>query len=307
MRGWFSVKERPFTVFLLHSLLCVNLLFSVERELQEREMVIVIPSYNNTEWHEKNITTAMTQNYQNFHILYINDCSTDGTGEKVEELAKAIRPDSFRVIDFDNDPSMDIPVMTEKFKETVNQERVFFTLVNNTCRHGALANLYLAAHSCEDNQILLTLDGDDWFPDASVLKKLNDVYASGEIWMTHGTLLSYPSGSIDWCEEVPLALIKSNEARKFKCPSHLRTYYAWIFKKIALEDLLYEGKFFPVTGDMAIMFPILEMAAERHAFIREPNYIYNEMNPLNDSKVNEELQNAMDNFIRSKSPYQRIE
>ena len=90
-------------------------------------------------------------------------------------------------------------------------------------------------------------------------------------------------------------------------PSHLRTFYAWIFKKIALEDLLYEGKFFTMTGDMAIMLPILEMAGERHLFISEPIYIYNMTNPINHGKVNAELQRALDRYIRSMPPYQRLE
>lgn len=269
-------------------------------------MVVVIPSYNNQEWYQKNLLSALEQKYSKFRILYINDCSTDGTGEQVAQLAMSLRPDSFHMISFDDRFSSDIAEVTKKFREEVNRESVFFTLVNNISRSGALANHYRAAHSCADDEILLTLDGDDWFYDDEVLKRINAVYASGEIWMTHGKLIEYPHGATHWCEPVPPELVRSNEVRQFKCPSHLRTYYAWIFKKIVLEDLLYEGKFFPMTCDMAIMYPILEMAGERHAFIAEINYVYNMMNPINDGKVDRDLQNQMDKIIRGKKPYQRL-
>ncbi len=292
---------------LLFLFYCLFGSFLFSDEIEEKEMVIIIPSYNNTQWYDKNLSSAMDQKYSKYRIIYINDCSTDGTGEKVEEFAKSKRPDSFRVIFFDDSFSTDIEEVVVKFKEEVNREDVFFTLVNNTSRCGALANLYRATSSCPDHKIVLTLDGDDWLLDEGVLRRVNEVYTSGEIWMTHGNLMEYPQWAATWCEAVPPELITSGKVRQFKCPSHLRTYYAWIFKKIALEDLLYEGKFFAATCDMAIMYPILEMAAERHAFISEPNYVYNMINPIGDGKVNNDLQNEMDRYIRSKKPYQRLE
>ena len=62
-----------------------------------------------------------------------------------------------------------------------------------------------------------------------------------------------------------------------------------------------------MTGDMAIMYPLLEMAAERHLFINHVNYIYNIANSLNENKVNAALQNRLDAYIRSMPPYQRLE
>jgi len=293
------------TLFLFFSFSFMELVSSIE--IEEKEIVIVIPSYNNAEWYYNNITTAMNQEYTNFRIIYVNDCSTDGTGTKVEELARSKRPDSLRVISFDDSFSTDIQEVAEKFKEEVNRENVFFTLVNNASRSGALANFYRAIHSTQDEVIIVNLDGDDWLIDSLVLKRLNAVYASGEVWMTHGTLIEYPKGNVTWCEPVPSELIARNEVRQFKCPSHLRSYYSWIFKKIALDDLLYQGDFFPVTCDMAIMYPIFEMAAERHAFIAEPIYVYNMINPINDDKVNKDLQNELDTYIRRKERYTRLE
>ncbi len=85
----------------------------------------------------------------------------------------------------------------------VNQEKHFFTLINNKNRAGALANLYRMIHSCQDKEIIATLDGDDWLANDDVLKLLNKTYRSGEIWFTHGTLKEYPWGHVAWSEAIP--------------------------------------------------------------------------------------------------------
>jgi hypothetical protein len=193
-----------------------------------------------------------------------------------------------------------------EFATKVNESRHFFTLVHNKNRAGALANLYRMIHSCNDSEIVVTVDGDDWLPNDSVLKLLNETYQSGEVWFTHGTIKEYPWGHVAWSEPISSRSIEKNTIRKFKCPSHLRTFYAWLFKKIKLKDFLYQGKFFSMAWDMAIMFPIAEMAAERHAFIKQVVYIYNMSNPINDNRVNAQLQNDLDAWIRHKKPYNRL-
>lgn len=66
---------------------------------------------------------------------------------------------------------------------------------------------------------------------------------------------------------------------------------------------MYEGDFFAVTWDMAILFPMLEMAAGRVKFIDEVLYVYNTATPLNDFKTRFELQQKCHYYIRNKQPY----
>ena len=153
----------------------------------------------------------------------------------------------------------------------------------------------------------MSLDGDDWFFDNQVLKKINAAYASENIWLTHGTLIEYPGGHVTWSIPIPKEIVEKNTFRQFRCPSHLRTFYSWLFKKIKLEDLLYKGSFFPMTGDFAIMFPMIEMAGDRHLFISDVTYVYNMANELNDNKVNAQLQRDLDVLLRSRSPYSRLD
>ena len=55
------------------------------------------------------------------------------------------------------------------------------------------------------------------------------------------------------------------------------------------------------------MFPMIEMAGEEHyRFMTDVNYIYNEINPLNDHKVNMGSVNELVVKIRNKTPYKQI-
>lgn len=63
-----------------------------------------------------------------------------------------------------------------------------------------------------------------------------------------------------------------------------------------------------MTGDMAIMLPMLEMSSKGHfRFIKKVLYIYNVENPLNDHRVNAELQRSLDAYIRAKPRYEPLE
>lgn len=245
--------------------------------IEEKPFVVIIPSYNNIKWYKSNLDSVLEQNYTNYRIIYVDDCSKDGTAEAVEEY----------------------------LKQKVQKTPIEF--IKNRERVGAMANLYGAIHSCKDNEIAVLVDGDDWLYHDDVLKHLNEIYSSGEIWFTHGNLMEYPMGHVTWCEPIPAEVIANRTYRNFKCPSHLRTFYVWLFKKIRLQDFLYKGEFLKMAWDMAIMYPLAEMAEERHAFVSEVTYAYNMSNPINDNKVDADLQNYLDRVIRNRPPYQRLE
>jgi hypothetical protein len=80
-----------------------------------------------------------------------------------------------------------------------------------------------------------------------------------------------------------------------------------LFKKINKEDLMYEGKFYPVTCDLAIMFPLLEMASRGHIrFIPDVLYVYRNNIPSNDHRAQPGRQQWFDQLIRGKSKYQPL-
>ncbi len=239
--------------------------------------VILVPSYNNSEWYKKNLESIFTQTYPHYRVIYIDDCSPDGTGQLVHDH-----------------------VIQNNWHEKTS-------VIINTNRKGALANLYYGIHSAQDNEIIVTLDGDDWFAHEQVLEILAEVYRDPNVWLTYGQY-SHPWGGIGCPRAINQDVVERNAYRETaSVASHLRTFYAGLFKKIKLKDLLYEGTFFPMTWDWAMMYPMLEMSRGKFRFISEVLYIYNTDNPINDSKVDGSFQEHLGKIIQKKEPYKPIE
>ena len=252
--------------------------FYAKNKAHEKHFVVIIPSYNNQEWVKQNLTSVFDQNYSNYEIVYIDDCSTDNTFEKVLSITQE------------------------------NQQEHRVKIIRNMQRKGALANLYHAIHACDNDAIIVCLDGDDWLSGPHVLATLNNYYTSENIWLTYGNYRIYQDNTWGICSEYAATTIATNNYR-YDCAwraSHLRTFYAGLFKKIKLEDLLYKGNFYTVAWDLGLMFPMLEMSGGKFAFIQEPLYIYNRNNPLNDFRCHELEQIQIDYFIRSKPAYAPI-
>jgi glycosyltransferase involved in cell wall biosynthesis len=239
-----------------------------------KSIVVVIPSYNNADWYERNLSRLFSQTYNNWRAIYIDDCSTDGTSDLVEQYIKK-HGQSHRV-----------------------------QLIKNKTNKGALANIYHAVYSCGDHEIILLLDGDDWLHNNEVLSLISKTYEDENIWMTYGQYVEYPRGRMGQCREMPREVIEKNAYRDFAwITSHLRTFYAWLFKKIKTKDLMFNGDFFSVTWDMAILFPMLEMSAGRCKFISDVLYEYNIATPLNDFKTKLSLQEHCNRVIRQSQRY----
>ncbi len=243
--------------------------------------VVVIPSYNNEQYCEKNLESVFSQEYSNYRVIYIDDASTDQTYNRVLEY-----------------------VQNKKVRDRC-------TLIHNEKNQGALANIYTAVHQCRNDEIVVICDGDDWLASNKVLSILNQCYHDGSVWMTYGQYIEYPSyrrgDEIGNC--APSNLYNLEKAKFRYMPwttTHLKTFYAGLFKKIHKEDLQKEGEFFPTTYDIAIMLPMLEMARKHSYFIPEVLYIYNYENSINDGKVHRQKQMFFEKYIRSLPTYQKL-
>jgi len=243
----------------------------------EKPFVVIVPSYNNEACCEQNILSIVNQQYDNFRVIFIDDGSKDETYEKVKAW----------------------------IERSPRKEKV--TLLRNWESQGKLKNLYTAIHTCKPDEIIVPVDGKDLMAHPFVLKKLNKVYDNSQIWMTYGNYLDYPSYKQKprLCQKFPKSVVRSHRFRQYKwVTAHLHTFYAGLFQKISPEHLTREGTFLPVAGDVAMMIPMLEMAAGHFQFIDEVLYLHNRTHPLPDRRV---LQNSYDRYVRSLPTYQPLE
>lgn len=251
--------------------LCTNLC------AEYKNFVIIVPSYNNQKWYKLNLDSILGQDYPYFKVIYINDASTDKTGELVQEYLQ---------------------------KYDINNKVIY---IENKENKGALFNLYYTIHGCNDYEIIVMVDGDDWLTSPYVLSLLNETYQDENVWMTFGQYITNTNLRPGCCKAFTEEEIEKSDFRHIQWrTSHLRTFYSTLFKKIKKEDLLYKGQFLKVTWDYAMMYPMLEMAHERHRFIPSTLYVYNIYNPLNDFKLYGQEQTSLESYIQNKIPYRRL-
>lgn len=246
----------------------------------EKNLTVIISSYNNKDWYRYNLDSVVAQKYSNYQVIYIDDHSPDGTAHYVERY----------------------------IKERNLHDRI--TLIKNTNRRFKLANMYNAIHACDNNNIIVELDGDDWLAHDQVFSRINQAYTNSNTWIAYAQFVDWPTNNRGYALPTPFYMVKDRSYRRFWNWSGLRSYYCWLAKKVKLEDLLFHGdckelqsKFFPTASDAALMYPMLEMAAGRIQFIPEVLLMRNVQTPLNDFKVHREIQKLCGGTICAQKPY----
>ena len=238
-------------------------------------MIIVTTLYNAENYIDKCIGSLMGQDFKNFKCYITDDISTDNSVNIVKNMIEG--DDRFILIE-----------NKEKFYQPGNYDQV---IRNNPNIH--------------DDEVIIEVDGDDWLPDSKTLSRINEVYSNPNIWIANGTF-RYSNGIIGFATKQD----NFNNIRSSRfTASHIRTWRAFLWRNIKQEDLKDEtGTYWRVTGDLAFMFPMLEMAGEdRYHFMTDINYIYNEENPINDHKVDLTLVNDIAIKIRNKEPYKLLD
>jgi glycosyltransferase involved in cell wall biosynthesis len=237
-------------------------------------MIIVTTLYNAEDYVERCIGSLMGQNYKDFTCYITDDISTDGSVEKVKSMING--DDRFILIE-----------NKEKFYQPGNYDQV---IRNND--------------KIADDEVIVEVDGDDWLPDSKTLSRIAEVYSDENVWIANGSF-RYSTGAPGFASE---QAITDNLRKARFTASHIRTWRAFLWRNIKPEDLKDEnGVYWKVTGDLAFMYPMLEMSGQEHyKFMTDVNYIYNEQNPLNDHKVDLTLVNDIAVKIRNKSPYEKL-
>jgi glycosyltransferase involved in cell wall biosynthesis len=262
--------------FFLIFLFTLSTLFSQTSDTNKK-FVVLIASYNNEKFVEKNLKSALDQNYTNYRIIYVDDASTDATHE-----------------------------IAQKIQSSYPHKKM--AIIHNEKNKGAMFNINSVIRQLEDDEIVCILDGDDWFSRNDVLEILNTYYKNPDVWLTYGSYMTLHDGKRGYCsKKIPEDWIKNKSYRKNPwLTSHLRTFYAGLFKKIKETDLLKDGEFLKSATDMAIMFPMLEMANGRFRFVEQILYVYNNITSLNNHLRWPKLQKELDSFIRAKPPYETV-
>lgn len=205
--------------------------------------------------------------------MYVDDASTDGSAPFVREVAAS-------------DPRLDVWVRSSSL--------------------GPLRNRIDGARLCgaEPNDVVVYLDGDDWFLGRDALGNILQTYVDRpETWATYGSYVSYNDS---WAQRLRLAGPEGLLARlRLGLKPETRPYprsawsegglraHGWrcghplTFRRHLLDRLQPEalhdrrGRILRSATDLAMTWPLLEVAGpDRVVHIEKPLVVYNKVNPL---------------------------
>lgn len=236
-------------------------------------MVILTTTYNCEKYIDKCLESIKLQTFDDFTCYITDDMSTDNTINRINDIIK-------------NDNRFKLIINTEKKYQPGNYDQI------------------IIGENIGENEICVEVDGDDWLYDRFVFNRINNVYKNKKTWIANGSFV-YNNGVFGFSKKQENI---SNIRKEVFTASHIRTWKAFLWQNIEENDLKDEnGDYWSVAGDLSFMFPMLEMSGDKHyTFMPEINYVYNDMNPLNDHKVNLIKVNETINKIRNKKPYNKL-
>jgi glycosyltransferase involved in cell wall biosynthesis len=234
---------------------------------------VVVPGGFAEAWIDRCLESLLRQTDSDWHAVVVLDRVGDGTVDRARRFAGA------------------------RVRVVVNDEP-----------RGALGNVVegVRHHACRDEDVVVTLDADDWLADEHALEIVRAHYARRpDTLVTHGSWLWWP-GLRDGVNNRPYTAeeFATNIRRHVFRAGHLQTMKYTLFRRIpdaALRDR--HGRYFRSAGDMALMLPALEIAGfERVTFVPERVYVYNRETPYNEDKVRSLEQRAVGLEILRRTP-----
>lgn len=236
-------------------------------------ILVISPVYNAENYIKDHILSVASQNYNNYKHFIIDDVSTDNTvsivKETIESLPKNIR-NNFNLIENKN-----------KLYAVGNQVETLNYILQDDYDGDLSKN------------IVVLLDGDDTLVnDPDIFNFINREYCNGAKF-TYGSCKSLVDNIDLIAQPYPKDVIENKTFRQhlfnWGIPyTHLRTFSLDLFNKVyqsGFKDA--NGNYWKSGGDNATFYNIIELCNPNEIrCIQRVLVNYNDMNPLNDYKVN---------------------
>lgn len=234
---------------------------------------IIIPFRNVNRYIRFCYESILTQDYSNYRVFFIDDCSDDCTAENI-----ALNPK--------------------------------FVVVRNKKRKFALRNICdtLSSSDFEPEDIIVILDGDDALANEFVFSLLNKIYQNEKCLLTYGSfriINEFKSSDAQYIKEE----FEDLRSAPWKA-SHLKTFKYKVFDEYLKQDPFHnhmkdsDNLYYKMTYDMALMLPLLEIVGfEKTYFVKHPIYLYR-LHENNDHVLNRVLQLNVEHAIRGKMKFE---
>ena len=232
-------------------------------------VTVIVPSYNNEAYVEQNLQSIVGQSYSNMDVVYIDDASTDKTLRSAKAFLKGGRGE----------------------------------VISNNKRLFGMENLFNVISTLPEDEVVVIVDGDDWLARSDAILLIAEYYEKKDALLTFGRYVKYPTFESGPVLEEYYDLDIRNTPWFL---SHAKTFVASLFQKINKDDLMINGAFINSAIDLAMMWPMYEMAGKRVHQMDEIIYIYNIENPnhIASSRIGEQAKVA--EYLKKLAPYRAI-
>jgi glycosyltransferase involved in cell wall biosynthesis/GR25 family glycosyltransferase involved in LPS biosynthesis len=230
------------------------------RSAESPHFTFIVTAYNTEQWLMKCVGSIFNQKAEahTFHIIFVNDASTDNTSKMCEELERTYG---------------------DRFVHILNSARMYPAYSRK-----------IAYERCDETDICIFIDGDDWLCSDDLLTALKTMYERTGCLMTFGSFVydedtckTNPTSNTDWqykqrsyCYDRHLI----GSANGFF--PHLRTVQAGVCKSVPdayLKD--HEGQYAQVCTDCALFQSCVELAGfDAVGLMDDKVYVYNRYNTL---------------------------
>lgn len=276
----------------------------------KNKIKVIITFYNPGDFLDMCISSVLTQDYDNYEVLFIDDCSTDNSFQKIpgcifktDENNKPIKDENGEMIILEKHPLLE---------KTKCQNVVAWKASE---RATALPNIHngIMNFCTNPDDIVVLLDGDDWLYGKSALSTINDLYNTNpDKWFIYGSS-TWTDGRKCCSSPYPESEFKNLREAPFRV-SHIRTFRAGLYHKIKEQDETFscmrddEGKWYTMAYDVALCYPMLEMAGFSHIMHNSKRlYVYNRGNPISEDRVDQNLQWSVHRDVLKKHAFKQIE
>ena len=214
------------------------------------------------------------QEEKNWEMYIMDDASTDSSVNVAREFAKK-----------------DSRIIITQNKE--NKGAVFNKTIN-----------FVSVAKPDDEDIIVTVDGDDYLKHSKTLSYLKTIYSKG-YWFTYGGFSSSPLIQFPEDHLSPIDWSKSLRNQRF-CLTHLRSHKFFLLKNVKDVDLKYkDGRFFKYGEDMVLFIPMAEMAGKNRSFHIKDKLYYYRFHNRNDHYLNNQERDIIKDDLSFRITYKK--
>lgn len=271
-------------ITLIIIIIFLSLLNFKETYMTENKLCVIVTTYNpGLDYLTKCLDSILNQTYKNYSLCIVNDASNIN----IEELKDLIK----------------------NYCEKHNWE-----YVNRDVNIGPLGSRIDAINKLnpEDENIIVSIDGDDELSNKYVFENLNKVYQDDTL-ITFGNYVNVNENGLSKpkikCKKHNFKkIIRENSFRNYRWIfTHLKTFKFKLYKHINHDNLKKDNQYLKSATDLALMYPMLEMANNRFKCIENVLYKYNRFHPESNNISKQKLKLQKDNakYVKSLMKYER--